>query len=64
MKDGTVLNSFTDAGGLFLGLFCFYLICFGVAWAFGIRQRDRIKREVVEKQLERERAMEALIFDE
>lgn len=64
MRDGSVLNSFNDAGGLFLGLFCFYVLAFGGAWVYGSRQRERIKREVVEIQLERERAMEALIFDE
>ena len=64
MSDGTVLNSFYNGGGLLFGLFCFYVICFGIAWIYGMRQRERIKREVVEKQLERERAMEALIFDE
>jgi len=51
--NGTVISSYVDAGGLLFGLFCFYVLCFGCAWIYGSRQRERLKREVVEKQLER-----------
>jgi hypothetical protein len=47
MKQNTVEASYVDAGGLLFGLFCFYVICFGVAWNWGFRQRDQIRRDVV-----------------
>ena len=38
-------------GGIHLGFFGVYVIIFAVAWIYGSRQRERLKREVVEKQL-------------
>jgi hypothetical protein len=57
---GTVLSSFTDAGGLIFGLFCFYVLSFGVAWYFGHGKRDQLRRDAVEKQIAKERALNAL----
>lgn len=57
---GSVLSSFIDAGGLILGLFLFYVVSFGVAWYCGYGKRDQMRREAVEKQIAKERAMQAL----
>jgi hypothetical protein len=46
-------------GGIILALFCIYLIAFGVAWFFGSRKREQLKRDVVEKAIAKERAMQA-----
>jgi hypothetical protein len=43
----TVNASYVDAGGLFFGLFCFYVIAFGIAWYCGAQKRDQIRRDVV-----------------
>lgn len=56
----TVNASFVDAGGLIVGLFCFYVIAIGVAWYCGSQKRDQIRRDVVEKQIARARALQAL----
>ena len=37
--DGSLVNSYQGAGGLFFGLFCFYILCFGGAWYWGSGQR-------------------------
>ncbi len=58
---GSAVASWENAGGLLLGFFCFYVICFGVAWFFGYKKRDQMKRDVVEKQLQRERAQNILL---
>jgi hypothetical protein len=60
MRSNSIPQSYTDAGGLLLGLFCFYLLCFGAAWCWGYRQRDELKRKVVEEQIAKQKAMEAL----
>jgi len=57
---GTIYSSFTDAGGLILGLFLFYVVAFGVAWYCGHGKRDQLRRDAVEKQIARERALQAL----
>ena len=44
---GTVLDSRVDAGGLLLAFFLFYVLAFGVAWFFGSRKRDQLRREFV-----------------
>lgn len=61
MRDHSVIKSYEAAGGLLLGLFCFYVTAFGVAWYFGSQRRDEIRRSVVEKQIARQKAMEALM---
>lgn len=57
---GSVFSSFVDGGGLILGMFLFYVCAFGVAWYCGYQKRDQIRREVVEKQIAKERALQAL----
>lgn len=57
---GTIYSSFTDAGGLIFGLFLFYVTSFGVAWYCGYQKRDQLRREAVEKQIAKERALNAL----
>lgn len=56
----TVHSSYIDGGGLLLGLFLFYFIVFGIAWYCGYQKRDQMRREVVEKQIAKERALQAL----
>jgi len=58
--DASVHASYLDAGGLLLGMFLFYLIAFAVAWYCGYQKRDQIRREVVERQIAKERALQAL----
>ena len=58
--DGTVIASWQAGGGLLFGLFCFYVLVFGVAWCWGSRQREAIKLRVVEEQIAKQRAMDAL----
>lgn len=57
---GTIYSSFTDGGGLIFGLFLFYVVAFGVAWYCGHSKRDQLRREAVEKQIAKERALNAL----
>jgi len=57
---GTVLSSYQDAGGLMLGMFIFYVVTFGIAWNCGYKKRDQLRREAVEKQIAKERALQAL----
>lgn len=42
-----------------MAMFLFYVICFGVLWFFGSRKREDLKREVVEKAIAKEKAMQA-----
>ena len=60
MENRSVIDSYVDGGGLMLGLFCFYVLAFGGAWCWGFRQRDELKRKVVEEQIARQKAMDAL----
>ena len=39
VMNGTVEQSWTDAGAVLLGLFVFYVVMFGIAWCWGYRQR-------------------------
>lgn len=48
---GSVLASRIDGGGLILAFFLFYVLAFGVAWFFGARKRDQMRRDFVEKQI-------------
>jgi hypothetical protein len=47
-------------GGVILGLFFVYVIFFGVKWYCGSGKREVLRREAVEKQIARERALQAL----
>ena len=57
---GTIVGSFVDGGGLILGMFLFYVAAFGIAWYCGSQKRDQMRREAVEKQIAKERAIQAL----
>jgi hypothetical protein len=57
---GSMLNSFIDGGGLTLGFFLFYVTSFGVAWGWGYRKRDQMRKDAVEKAVLREKAIQAL----
>ena len=61
MHDHSVPSSYVDGGGLLFGLFCFYVLCFGVAWYFGSQKREDMKRAVVEQQIARQKALEAMM---
>ncbi len=61
MNNNSVPASYIDGGGLLFGLFCFYVICFGLAWRWGAGQRDDMRKRAVEEQIERQKAMEALM---
>lgn len=58
---GDMFQSFTDGGGLILGFFLFYVVCFGIAWGIGFRKRDQMRRDAVEKAVARENALQAMI---
>lgn len=58
---GSIPTSYEDGGGLLFGLFCFYVTCFAVAWCWGARRRVEMRKIVVEKQIERQRAIDALM---
>jgi hypothetical protein len=53
MNNNSVPASYIDGGGLLFGLFCFYVICFGLAWRWGASQRDDMRKRVVEEQIEK-----------
>jgi hypothetical protein len=57
---GNVVNSYEAGGGVIFGLFFVYCVFFGVRWYCGSGQREVLRREAVEKQIARERAMQAL----
>lgn len=61
MHDLSVPASFVDGGGLIFGLFCFYVLCFGVAWRWGSAQRIEMAKKAVEDQIARQKAMEAML---
>ena len=60
MHGNSVPESYQDAGGLLFGLFCGYVLAFGTAWFFGYKKRDEMRRAVVEQQIARQKAMEAM----
>jgi hypothetical protein len=47
-----------DGGGILLGLFVFEVTCWGIAWCWGSRKREDLRRSIVERQLAQIRAME------
>jgi hypothetical protein len=51
-------DSYMAGGGIILALFAVYVIFFGVLWFFGSRKREQLKRDVVEKAIAKERAMQ------
>lgn len=57
---GTIYSSFTDGGGLIFGLFLFYVLAIGVTWYWGHGKRDQLRREAVENQIAKERALNVL----
>ena len=57
---GTKAQSYMAGGGIILGLFIVYVLFFGVKWYCGASQREVLKREAVEKQIAKERALQAL----
>ena len=56
---GSTEESFMAAGGLFLGLFLVYVLTFCICWFFGSKKREQMKRDVVEKAIAKEKAMQA-----
>lgn len=46
-------------GGIIFGLFCVYVIIFCTLWFFGAGKREQLKRDVVEKAIAKERALQA-----
>ena len=53
-----ISTGYMDAGGILLGLFVFEVTCWGIAWCWGARKREGLRRSIVEKQLAQIRAME------
>ena len=49
---GSIPLSYMAGGGIILAMFIAYLIFWGVLWCWGARQRDDLRRTVVERQLE------------
>ena len=58
---GDMYVSFVDAGGLILGFFIFYVVCFGIAWFCGFKKRDQKRRDAVERAVAREKALQAMV---
>ena len=56
--EGSFSQSIEIGGGIILSLFAAYVIIFGVLWFVGARKREQLKREVVEKPIAKERAMQ------
>ena len=56
---GSFAESYEVGGGIILGLFLIYVIAFGILWFFGSSKREQLKRDVVEKAIAKERAMQA-----
>lgn len=46
------------AGGIILALFCVYVCSFCICWYFGSGKREQLKRDVVEKAIAKERALQ------
>ena len=57
---GNVVNSYKAGGGLIFGFFGIYVTFWSIKWCFGSKKREDLKREAVEKQLARERALQAM----
>lgn len=57
---GYKAKSYMAGGGIILALFFVYVLGFGVAWYCGSGKREVLKRQAVEKQLEREKALQVL----
>ena len=55
-KNNGDLDSFEVGGGIILAFFCVYVIIGAFVWYKGHSQRDRMKKEAVERELELERA--------
>lgn len=47
----SVTPSFEDGGGVLFGLFCFYVLCFGLAWRWGSGRREDMRKQAVEQQI-------------
>lgn len=54
-------GSFIEGGGIIFGIFCVYIIVVGIAWYQGSSKREFMKREAVEKELEREREADVMM---
>ena len=62
-KNNGQLDSFETGGGIILAFFCVYVVIAAFVWYKGSSQRDRLKKEAVERELELEReAMEGAFW--
>jgi len=50
--------NYEKGGGILLGLFVFEVLCWGIAWCWGARKREGLRRSIVENQLALIRAAE------
>ena len=57
----SVTASFEDGGGLLFGLFCFYVLCFGLAWRWGSSRREDMRKQAVEQQIARQKAQDDML---
>jgi hypothetical protein len=57
---GSTVASYKAGGGFTLALFIIYVGAFGFRWYCGAGKREELKREAVEKQIARERALQAM----
>jgi|688.fasta_scaffold190107_1 hypothetical protein len=57
MNNLSMADSFIDGGGLFFGLFLFYVLCFGGAWYWGSGKRLEMAKQAVENQIARQKAL-------
>lgn len=56
---GAISDGYMAGGGIILAIFLVYVIVFGVLWYFGASKREQLKRDVVERAIAKEKAMQA-----
>lgn len=49
---------YKTGGGILLGLFVLEVVLWGIAWCWGARKREQMRRMIVDKQLAQIRALE------
>lgn len=53
-----ISSGYIDGGGILLGLFILEVTLWGIAWCWGARKREALRRSIVDRQLAQIRAME------
>ena len=53
-----ISSGYIDGGGILLGLFIIEVTLWGIAWCWGARKREALRRSIVDRQLAQIRAVE------